>query len=168
MDTKPLFSTWYIRLLIALVLFGACLALMAYTNLATKQAKYDMTGPTTIMVEGQGEVMAKPDIGQFSFSVMAEGADAVTAQDKSAESINAIVAYLSDNGVEEKDIKTQNYYLNPKYRYEERVCPAINSYCPPGDRVLDGYEVSQTIVVKVRDLDKAGGLISGVGERGAT
>jgi len=76
-------------------------------------------------------------------------------------------AILRKTGVEDKDVKTSSYYLNPKYRYETRVCPA-NSYCPPGEPIIDGYEVSQTITVKVRDLDAAGNLISGVGERGAT
>ena len=81
--------------------------------------------------------------------------------------MNTILAYLEGEGVEDKDIKTQYYNLNPKYRYEERVCSS-NSYWPPGEPVIDGYEVSQTVTVKVRDLDTAGDLISGAGERGAT
>lgn len=120
-----------------------------------------------IDVAGEGEVLAKPDIGNFSFSVRAEGEDAAVAQERSAEAINAILAYLKDNGVEEKDIKTQYYNLNPKYRYEERICVSIG-YCPPGERVIDGYEVTQSVSVKVRNLDDAGKLISGVGDLGAT
>ena len=81
--------------------------------------------------------------------------------------INAIIAYLKEQGVEEKDIKTGSYYLNPRYRYEERMC-AFNSYCPPGEQIQDGFDVSQTIDVKVRDTAKAGALIAGVGEKGAT
>ena len=69
--------------------------------------------------------------------------------------------------MEEKDIKTQYYNLNPKYTYEERICP-FGSFCPPGEQIIDGYEVTQSIVVKVRDLDKGPALISGAGERGAT
>lgn len=167
METKPLLNLWYVRVLIVLSLIGLVIALLSYSNLASRQAEYANFGPTTISVAGEGEVLAKPDIGQFSFSVRAEGVDAATAQNSSAESINAIMDYLKDNGVEEKDIKTENYYLSPKYRYEERMCLA-GSYCPPGERVLDGYEVSQMVRVKVRDLDKAGDLISGVGEKGAT
>jgi uncharacterized protein YggE len=34
--------------------------------------------------------------------------------------------------------------------------------------VPDGFEASQTVVVKVRDTAKAGTLIAGVGEKGAT
>jgi len=73
---------------------------------------------------------------------------------------------LTGEGIEEKDIKTQNYNLYPKWRWEERVCPA-GSYCP-GEQVQDGFEVSQTVTVKVRETSRSGEIISGVGERGAT
>lgn len=167
MNDKSFWSLWYVRALIVLIALGVLAALVAYTQATLQEAKYGQYGPTTINVSGEGEVVAKPDIGQFSFSVRAEGDDAASAQNASAESINEILSYLEEAGVEEEDIKTQNYYLNPNYRYETRVCPE-GSYCPPGDRVLDGYEVTQSVVVKVRDLDAAGDLISGVGQRGAT
>jgi len=112
-------------------------------------------------------VLAVPDIGQFSFSVTAEGDDAAKAQEASGTKVNDILSYLKAQGIEEKDIKTQNYNLYPRWRYEERLCPA-GSYCPPGERVPDGFEVSQTVSVKVRDTETAGVIIAGVGERGAT
>lgn len=160
-------SKGYVQMLMALILIGVIASLAAYTHLTLKESKGIFTGETTISVSGEGEVLAKPDIGQFSFSVRAEGADAVEAQENSAEAINAIIAYLEGADVDEKDIKTQNYNLNPKYTYEERAC-AFDGYCPPGERVIDGYEVFQNVSVKVRDLDNAGTLISNVGERGAT
>lgn len=158
---------WYMRLLIVLVFIGAIGALVAYAHLALQQAEYANIGPTTISVSGEGEVLATPDIGMFTFAVRAEADTADAAQSDSAERINEIISYLSEQGVADADVKTTNYSLSPKYRYEERVCPA-NSYCPPGERVVDGYTVSQMVEVKVRDLDMSGTLISGVGERGAT
>jgi len=167
MESNSFWSKGYVHVLLTLILIAALFALGAYAHLTLKQASGTYTGNTTISVSGEGEVMAKPDIGQFSFAVRAEGKTASEAQVTSAESMNTILAYLSEAGVEEKDIKTQYYYLNPKYRYEERSC-APNMYCPPGQQILDGYEVSQDVSVKVRDLEAAGNLISGVGERGAT
>ncbi len=168
MDTQPSFlSLWYVRVLAVLILVGILTSLAAYTSYTLKQARYGYMGPTTINVRGEGEVFAKPDIGQFSFSVRAEGEDAAAAQNLSAESINKIMDFLKNSGIEEKDIKTSDYYLNPKYRYEDRVC-ASGFYCPPSEPIIDGYEVSQTITVKVRDLDRSGDLISGVGDNGAT
>jgi len=167
METKTFFGLWYVRVLVVLVLFGVILALSAYTTNTLKMAQYSTMGPTTISVQGMGEVQGKPDVGEFSFSVRAEGEDAATAQTKSAESINAILDFLKEENVDEKDVKTQNYTLNPKYRYERTVCES-GSYCQPGEAIIDGYEVSQTVSVKVRDLDKSGDLISGAGNLGAT
>jgi uncharacterized protein YggE len=164
---KSFLSLWYVHVLLVLILVGIVVALAAYTKLTLREARYGEYGIATINVRGEGEVMARPDIGSFSFSVMAEGDDAASAQNDSAEKINAINAYLGEQGVEERDIKTSSYYLNPKYTYPTKPCLA-GMYCPPGEAVIDGYEVSQTITVKVRDLDKSGDLITGVGERGAT
>lgn len=147
-------------------LLMAVIALVAYSYYTWKQSEYMYGGPTTISVTGEGEVSAIPDIGTFSFSVEAEGKDATTAQNESATKMNAVLSYLKEKGVEDKDVKTENYSLYPKYRYETKVCP-MGSYCP-GEQVQDGFTVSQTVTVKVRAVDTAGELISGVGEKGAT
>lgn len=167
MQSQSLFEKTPMQLLVALLVLMGVLALGAYAQLTFKKANESSFGPATINVTGIGEVLAVPDIGNFTFSVQAEGENATEAQDASARDMNAIIAYLTEQGVEEKDIKTTNYNLNPQYRYEERVCPE-NSFCPPGERVLDGYMVSQSVSVKVRDTEQSGVLISGVGERGAT
>lgn len=167
MEQKSFFATNGNRVLGALVLASLIVALLAFANNSLQESKYRFGGPTTIDVRGEGEVLAKPDIGSFSFSVLSEGENASEAQEKSAEAINAILAFLAEQGVEEKDIKTQYYNLNPKYTYEDRVCP-FGNYCPPSEPVIVGYEVSQSVMVKVRDLEAAGALISGAGERGAT
>lgn len=155
------------RLLAALVLASAVLALAAYTYLTLLQAQGTHTGATSITVAGTGEVVAKPDIATFTFAVETNGDDATTAQNQGADVLDAITSYLTEQGVDAADVKTQYYNLTPKYRYEERVC-ATNTYCPPGDRVQDGYMVTQGVEVKVRESDTAGALIGGVGDRGAT
>lgn len=155
------------RFLGSLGLVVAIVALAAYAYLTLTEAQYTGHGPTVINVSGEGEVLATPDIGQFSFSVEAEAAEAAEAQGLSAEQTNSILAYLAEAGVEEADIKTQSYSLYPKYRFEDQICPA-GSFCPPRNQVQDGFTVSQTLQVKIRDLDAAGELIAGVGERGAT
>lgn len=146
---------------------AAVVALIAYTYFAFVQARNVARVPVSITVEGKGEMFAKPDIATFSFSVNAREADAAAAQEASATHINAIVAYLTSKGVEEKDIKTTGYYLNPRYEYPDVRC--TNYGCPPsGEPKLVGYEVNQSITVKVRKTEDAGTLISGVGAEGAT
>jgi len=167
MESHSFFSKQYVQVLLTIILVSVIAALGSYAYYTLKQSEGVYTGATTITVQGEGEIDARPDIGMFSFSVLAEGADATTAQTKSAESINAILAALKEAGVEDKDVKTENYMLNPKYKYENVVCTNY-SYCPPSNPVIDGYEVSQMVTVKVRNLEKAGDLISMSGEKGAT
>lgn len=161
------FSSTYNRALGTLVLVALVAALAAYAYYTLKQAEYLYTGPTTISVSGEGEVLAVPDVGQFSFSVTARADDATAAQAESADKVNAILAYLKEQGIEDRDIRTEQYNLYPTYRFEQRPCPP-GQFCPSGEQVQDGFEVSQMVRVKVRDVVNAGTLIAGAGERGAT
>lgn len=118
--------------------------------------------PTNIVtVQGTGEVFAVPDTATFSFSVIEEGDTAELVQEKAAEVANRAIEYLKENGVEEKDIKTIGYNVYPQYEYEQIVCIAYP--CPQGERKLVGFEINQSIEVKVRDTKKAGELLTGVG-----
>ena len=144
----------------------AIIALGAYTYHTIKVSQYMYSGPTSITVTGVGEVVATPDIATFSFNVNEKADDAVTAQNQAKQTMDAIVAYLKNAGIEERDIKTEYYNLNPRYEYPEVVCTAFG--CPPqGEPTLIGYEVTQSVSVKVRDTAKAGELLSGVGAQGA-
>ena len=167
MESQSFFQKKHVQTLLTLILIAVLAAVASYTYYTMKLAKGVYTGETTIQVIGEGEVTAVPDLGTFTFGVIAEGDDVATAQANATEAMSNIVGYLEEQGVAEVDIETENYNLNPQYSFEERVCPG-NGFCPPGERVLDGYEVFQNVTVKVRELDKAGSLISGVGERGAT
>ncbi len=160
------FSTKGNRILGAVALVMAILALASWTILNLSQAEQAQM-PANITVDGRGEAVAVPDIATFSFSVEAEADTAEAAQSASAEKMNRILSYLEEQGIAETDIKTTNYNLYPRYRYEERICPNFG-YCPPGEQVADGFTVSQMVTVKVRDTEMAGDLIAGVGEREAT
>ncbi len=161
------FSSKQNQTLGTLVMVAAIVALAAYAYQAfTKDDNFGM-GPTSISVVGKGEVISVPDIAQFSFSVRGEGADAAIAQEASGTIINAVMAYLAESGVEDRDIKTEGYNMYPKYRYDEKPC-AFGSYCPPGEQIADGFEVTQTITVKVRETEAAGAILAGVGAKGAT
>lgn len=160
------FNEKYNRILATVLLAMAALAFASYAILNFNMTRSMYPMPANISVMGEGEATAVPNVGQFSFAVMAEGKTAAEAQDASGKKMNDILAYLKEKGVEEKDVKTENYNLNPKYRYDARPC-SLN-FCPPSTPVADGFEVSQSVSVKVRDTGKSGELIAGVGDKGAT
>lgn len=129
---------------------------------------------STITVSGSGEAYAIPDIATFSFSVV-EIADTVKlAQGKADEKINKTLDAIRKSGVDNKDIKTTGYNVYPKYEWNRTPCPlgvesSVASYpCSSGKNVLVGYEVNQTITVKVRDTEKVGDLVTEVGALGVS
>ncbi len=163
-----MFQDSCLKKIAAVVGIMAICALAAYTYYTIKQTKYMYAGPTTVSVTGVGEVFAKPDIATFTFSVEAKETDASATQNKAAETMNAVLAYLKEVGVDEKDVKTEYYNLTPRYEYPETICTQWG--CPPqnDEPKLIGYQVSQSVSVKVRDTAKSGEIISGVGGKGAT
>ncbi len=134
------------------VLLAAFLGIKALSSL--KELSYIGKGvypSNVISVNGTGEVLAVPDVASFSFSVIEEGKTVKEAQDKATKKINSIVDAVKALGVEEKDIKTTGYNSYPKYDYQQTVCTMqYPNYCPPGKQILTGYEVTQSITVKVR------------------
>ncbi len=122
----------------------------------------------TIMVNGEGDAYAVPDIAEFTYSVVSDKTTVAAAQADATGKSNGILAYLTGAGVAEKDIQTTNYSIAPRYEWRQSACPA-GTMCPPnGSQVLIGYEVRQSNTVKVRDTGKAGDLLAGIGSRGAT
>lgn len=154
-------------LLTVIVLLAVFLAVNSLN--ALKEGSYIGRGDypaNVISVSGEGEVFATPDTGSFSFSVIEEGKTSKDAQDKATKQINSVLAGVRSLGVEDKDIKTTSYNLYPKYEYSQtQACTA--GYCPPGKQVLTGYEVSQTVTIKIRNTADAGSVLTKAGELGA-
>ena len=153
-----------IAVLVLLVLFLAVETLAGIRGLRYIGA--GLPPSNVITITGEGEVFMVPDLALFTYSVVVKEATVAAAQTEATAKTNAALAYLEEEGVGEKDIKTTSYSVYPQYEWQEIRCLAYP--CPPGKQVLTGYEVRQSIQVKVRDTGKAGDLLSGVGEKGAT
>ncbi|MFA4890380.1 MAG: SIMPL domain-containing protein [Candidatus Paceibacterota bacterium] len=139
------------------VILSIYVAVLAYN--AVQEGRYigkEINPTNTINVSATGEVFAAPDVANFSVSVVKEAKTAVEAQNQNAEAINKIVKFLKDSGIEDKDIKTSGYNIYPKYDYLEHV-----------GQVFRSYEATQSLDVKVRKIDDAGKILSGVVAMGA-
>lgn len=108
----------------------------------------------TLTVEGQGKVLATPDVAVAELSINVEAATASLAQNQANVKSNAVVAFLKGKGIEEKDIKTSGYNIYPQYDY-------VN-----GRSVLRGYQVTQSFTVKIRDMARANEALDGVVDAG--
>ncbi len=118
-----------------------------------------------ITVNGKGESVSIPDIATFSFSVTENAKTVGDAQGKASTKITSVLKAIKGAGISEKDIKTISYNINPHYEYVPIACSS-NVVCGQGKSVLSGYDVSQTIQVKIRNLDKAGSILDTVGGLG--
>ncbi|MEW6610426.1 MAG: SIMPL domain-containing protein [Patescibacteria group bacterium] len=107
-------------------------------------------------VSAEGKVSARPDIAVMSFGVVTERTTVAQATKENTDAMNTVIAAVKGQKVEEKDIKTSQYQLNPIYEYP-----------PNGRSYIRGYRVSQQVDVKVRDFDTIGEVIAVATSAGA-
>lgn len=133
-----------------------------------KEGKYigrDIESRDTITVSDKGEVYAKPDLALTSFSVVTEAATVNAAMIDNTEKMNDVIAFVKGRGVEDKDLKTTSFNIYPRYEWQEKA--TCVPPCPSGRRVLVGYEIRQSLQVKIRDMGKIGEIIEGATTAGA-
>jgi len=109
-----------------------------------------------IWVTGQGKVTIVPDIVTLRLGIEAQEASVAEAQTKATEAMNRAMAALTDNGVAEKDIQTQYFSIRRVTKWD-RV---------KEEEVVVGYRVTNMVMAKIRDIDKAGSIIDAVAEAG--
>lgn len=140
------------------------LALFLLVSTWDKAFGRDISDPyNTITVEGTGDAAMVPDTARITFTVMESAAEVAAAQEAATAKTDAALAALTDMSIEERDIKTLSYNVSPRYEYDRSVCyPGMA--CPPtGSPRITGYDVSQTVEVKVRDTAKAGEVLAALG-----
>lgn len=131
------------------------------------------TSPRTIMVSGTGEVSAVPDISLISFTVRSSDADGDTQKLQSdiASVTGKLFPKLKALGIDEKDIETTNYSVNPKYGSQSCVGKMQTMIYPPipcSTNSVVGYEASESVNVKVRDTKNVAKVLSTLAEEKIT
>jgi uncharacterized protein len=149
----------------AIALGTLALAALMYAVREVRYMVAQPVGTTFITVSGKGEVQSSPDIAEVTFTLRSESAKVADAQKQIKDKTAAAVGALSELNIEENDIKTLSYNSYPKYEYKQSLCRG--GYCPPsGNPTIVGYEVTQSIQVKVRDVDQVGIVFEKLGALG--
>jgi len=137
------------------------LSVAFYVNSFSDSIRY--SSQRDFSVSASGKSVGIPDIAEFTFSVITQGGKDVGAiQKENSEKMNKAIAFLKVQKIDSKDIKTQNYSLDPRYQY---CSYAAGKTCPPPEIV--GYNLTQTVDVKIRDFSKISDILSGVVTSGA-
>ena len=138
-----LFSGIAILMLAAISLVG-CRAAGTPTTVSNPQ--------TGISVTGEGKVTVSPDVANIQLGIQAQGKTVADAQSQATKAMNDVMAALKANGVADNDIQTQYYNIQQITSWDN----------VKQQQIITGYQVSNIVSVKVRDVTKAGSVIDAV------
>lgn len=136
-----------------LLLFISFLTFATYT-FSESNAAYASEGnftKRTISVSGVHTVKVAPDIAYIDIAVNTLDADAIKAQEINKENMNKVMEQLKKMDIQDKDIRTVDYRVQPKYEW-------INVETKREQKLV-GYEVTNNIKVTVNDFQKVGNII---------
>lgn len=134
-----------------IIIFGSILFFTKLTN------NEKFTEPT-IIVNGTGDIMAKPDIAKISFTVTHDAKSMSEAQKVVTQKMATILEQLKKSNISETDIKTVNYNAYPKYEWKVNESLCNRGYCPDGKQEITGYTVSQNTEIKIRNTENIGAI----------
>lgn len=106
-----------------------------------------MTQSNTVSVGGVGRIAGTPDTLALQLQVESRGADVTTALKGASDAQKKVADSLKSNGVAVADLQTSGLNVNANYSYDNNT------------QTLIDYVASQSLTVKLRDLDKAGAAI---------
>jgi uncharacterized protein YggE len=142
-------------IIVAAALLAASVSMLPAASAPASEATY----PRTIAVTGLGEVKAKPDMAVINSGVVSEAPTAHDALAKNNNAMASVIDALKKAGVAEEDIQTSNFSVSPQYP----------PYQPNQTRAprISGYQVSNQVTVRVKNLAKLGGILDTLVQVGA-
>lgn len=141
----------------ALFLWAFAMTASAQTTASTANlAPMTMGDGTLLSVSAQAEAKRVPDVATLSAGVVTQAADANAAMRANATLMDKVMTAIKAAGIAERDIQTSSVSLNPQYKYTENQNPAII-----------GYQASNTLNLKVRDIARLGKALDALVASGA-
>ncbi len=114
----------------------------------TQPSSTQATGDPGITVGGMADVEGTPDTLRLDLSVVVTAPSVSEALAKANGSADAVQKSLLASGVAKKDLQTSGLNISPDYAYSNNGTPR-----------LKGYQVSESVSAKLRDLGRAGDAI---------
>jgi uncharacterized protein YggE len=146
-------NKWILAGLASLIIGTMLLVGCQSNGTATGNTNNQQTG---IWVTGEGKVTVVPDIATIQLGVQAQDNTVAAAQTKAAAAMNDVMAALQANGVAQKDIQTQYFSIQKITRWDS----------DKQQEITIGYQVSNIVTAKVRDVTTAGTVIDSVAAAG--
>lgn len=138
------------------LLAAALMLSMSAGALAASEA----AAPRQITVSGESTLQVAPELAAITLGVTEEAEEAAAAMAAVSEAMGAVIARLKDAGIAAEDMQTQQIAMHPVWSQDR-------SYDNGGRREITGFEASNTLMVRVRDLDRLGPVLDTVLTAGA-
>lgn len=107
-------------------------------------------------VTATGRTARVPDIATIRAGVVTQAATASSALADNARRMSGVLGALRAAGVQPRDIAAATVSLQPQYRYDDNQPP-----------VLTGYQATNIVSVRFRDIAGAGGVLDVLVAQGA-
>ena len=121
-------------------------------------------GSTLLTVSAEGRSARKPDLALFTAGVTSSGKTAGEALSANSADMGRVIAALKRAGIADRDIQTSNLSLNPVYAQQR---PRPDGAMEPEQPLIIGYQVSNTVNVRQRNLGEFGKVIDTLVSAGA-
>jgi len=142
-----------------LLLITLLSALAAASPAQALERLIDVSNDRWVEVTGEGGVSAAPDFARVTLGVTTTGKTAGEAMAANAKAANALISLIKAEGVAAADIQTTDVSISPMFPQASRSETSAPT--------IEGYSVSNTVTVTVRDIPRLGGLIDRAGGAGA-
>lgn len=103
-----------------------------------------------LTVNGHGEARHAPDMATISAGVRTQATTAQEALRANTAAMNKVFATMKPLGIEEKDMQTSNFSVQPVYQQNPAGVPQTEP------NKIVGYQVFNQVTVVVRDISKLG------------
>lgn len=133
---------------LALAAFLGAVANNAPALSQTVQMQTDNMAKITVHADGTASV--KPDMALLKLSVSHEAATAKAAMDETNRVMTQVMNAMKAADIAEKDMQTVGLTVQPVYQSDGH---------PPKEPRQRGYQASNTLNIKVRDLGKIGKIV---------
>lgn len=110
--------------------------------------------PGRIDVSATASAAVAPDMAVLDLRVLRDAKTAGEALTANNEAMAKVLASLKEAGIAERDLQTSNFDIQPRYFYPKQLQNGEQQ--PP--RIV-GYQVSNALTVRLRDLTKLGSLL---------
>lgn len=111
---------------------------------------------TILEIVAEGSSTRAPDLAVIQAGVTTLRPTAVEAMRQNAQQMAAVLAALKGAGIAARDIQTSDIALSPQYRHAENQPP-----------VLTGYQATNTVSVRFRDIARSGTILDLLVAKGA-